>query len=75
MSEADVARHEASEQPAMILTVNEAAGQLKVSTDVMYNLVHTGRIPSFRPTGKRRGKILIRKSDLEAYVNRMIAQA
>jgi excisionase family DNA binding protein len=52
-----------------VLTVNEAAARLGVSKSLVYALVERRMIPHFRVgLPGRRGKILFREEDLDAYL-------
>jgi excisionase family DNA binding protein len=48
-----------------LLTVNEAAKQIHVGLTTLYNSIHTGEIPFFRPP---RGKILLDTADLDDWL-------
>jgi len=46
-----------------------AAAYLKYSKGYLYRLVYLGKIPCYKPAG-RRGKIYFKKQDLDAFVFR-----
>lgn len=47
-----------------LMTVEEAAGHLKVGRSTTFRLLQSGQLPSVKIGGSRR----VRRSDLEAYV-------
>jgi excisionase family DNA binding protein len=49
------------------LNVQEAAAFLGLKPSYIYNLCHYGKLPHFKPGGK---KIVFRLSDLESYLYR-----
>ena len=56
--------------PGDFLTVPQALEILPVGRSTLYNLVETGALPSFRVSaaGSRRGRVLISRADLEAFI-------
>jgi excisionase family DNA binding protein len=55
----------------LLLTVDEAAGCLRISRSKFYKLMRDGAIPTLLMDGSRR----VAKADLEAYVNQLREQA
>ncbi len=55
--------------PGSLVTIREALEIIPVSRSLLYELVAKGEIPSIR-VGSRRGRILIHRADLEAFIDR-----
>ena len=55
-----------------LLTIRQALDVLPVGRSTLYSLVAEGTIPSLRVrcAGSRRGRILIRRADLEAFIEK-----
>jgi excisionase family DNA binding protein len=55
----------------MMLTPKIAAEKIKCSIGLVYQLCREGSLPCFRIGGRRkRGKLLIREDELEAFLSR-----
>ena len=54
-----------------LVTIREALELVPVSRSLLYALVAAGAIPSVRVggAGSRRGRILIRRADLDAFIS------
>ncbi len=52
---------------ASLLTVNDAAERLSISTSLVYHLVESGKIAVLR-VGNGRGTIRFRVEDIDAYI-------
>jgi excisionase family DNA binding protein len=50
-----------------MLTVQDVAGELNVSSSLVYGLIASGEIACHR-IGKRRGTIRVRRDDLDRYL-------
>jgi len=57
-----------------LLTADEAAKYLRVSKSKMLNLLYKGVIPSVKLGEHKGSRRLIRKSDLEVYIDSMTVQ-
>ena len=57
-------------EPPLLLSVEEAAAELRIGRSRMYDLIKRGEVLSVRVGGSRR---VIRES-LKAYVNRLVAE-
>jgi len=59
-------------QTGDLLTVQRALEILPIGKTLLYELIHDGQIPAIRvhSVGSRRGRILIHRADLAAYVER-----
>jgi len=56
--------------PSLLLSVEEAAAELRIGRSRMYDLIKRGEVLSVRVGGSRR---VIRES-LKAYINRLVAE-
>jgi excisionase family DNA binding protein len=58
--------------PGDLLTVHEALRLLPVGRATLYRLIEEGQIPCYRvqALGSRRGRVLVHRADLEAFVAR-----
>lgn len=54
-----------------ILTLEEVADFLKTSVKTVRRLIGSGELPAF----KVRGQLRVRKSDLEAYIDRQLERS
>jgi excisionase family DNA binding protein len=50
------------------VTVREAADRLRISERTLRKYLKGGEVPHYRPTGKPKGKILLRWTDVEAWL-------
>lgn len=51
-----------------MMTVDETATRLKVSTSTVYALCKTGQLPCYRIGANGRGKVLIDEADVESFL-------
>lgn len=59
---------------AQLLTVNEAASELRLGRSFVYaHLIASGALPTVRPGGKR--AVRIRRSDLSDYVAKLASSS
>lgn len=49
------------------MTVEQAAVYTGFTKSYLYHLIHTGRIPSYKPDTSRQGKVILCKEELTAY--------
>jgi predicted DNA-binding transcriptional regulator AlpA len=56
-----------------LLTIDEVRRALRIGRSLAYRLCTDGTIPSARiaSVGSRRGRLVVRRQDLEAYVDRL----
>ena len=66
----DAASNEMEEETTEMLTIREAAEQVKgLSEHTIRQLVHQGKVPSIRTGEGKNGKILVPKTALINYLN------
>ena len=55
-----------------LLTIRQVLAILPVGRSSLYALVDSGQLPSYRvsPAGSRRGRILIHRADLDAFIEK-----
>lgn len=49
------------------LTVEKAAEYTGFTKSYLYHLIHTGKIPSYKPDMSRQGKVILCKEELTAF--------
>ena len=55
-----------------LLTIRQEGRLVPIGRSTLYALVDSGQLPSYRvsPTGSRRGRILIHRADLKAFIEK-----
>jgi len=61
---------------ADLLVIAEVASLLRISKSLSYRLCTDGTIPSARVAGvaSRRGRLVVRRQDVDAYIDRLFAE-
>ncbi len=64
-------------EPGDVITVQQALKICPISKTLMYGLIDDGTIPGFRVTSisSPRGRILVRRADVEAFMRRGFEKA